>query len=50
MNMNPIRLVLMILAVVCFAIAAMGIPPTNPRTANVIAAGLAFWAVAVLLT
>jgi len=48
--MNPIRLVLMILAVICFVIAAMGIPPTNPRTMNIIAAGLAFWALSILLT
>jgi hypothetical protein len=44
--MNPVHLVLMILAIVCFVLAALGV--TAPR-GNLTAAGLACWALASLL-
>ena len=44
--MNPIHLVLMILAIVCFALAALGV--AVPR-GNLTAAGLLFWALATMV-
>jgi hypothetical protein len=44
--MNQLRLVLMILAIVCFVLAAIGV--STPR-GNLTAAGLACWALATLL-
>lgn len=46
--MNPIRLVLMALAIACFVLAAFG--AAAPRGGNLVAAGLALWAISVLLT
>jgi len=44
--MNPIRLVLMVLAVILFALAAFGI--STPR-GNLVAGGLACWALATMI-
>jgi hypothetical protein len=44
--MNPIDLVLLILALVCFLAAAAGV--SSPRV-NLLAAGLALWVASILL-
>jgi hypothetical protein len=44
--MISLRVVLMILAIVCFVLAALGI--STPR-GNLMAAGLALWALATLI-
>jgi hypothetical protein len=44
--MNPIALVLLILALVCFLAAAAGV--SSPRV-NLLAAGLALWVASILL-
>jgi hypothetical protein len=44
-----IHAVLMILAIVCFVLRALGVYPPPPRNDSFMAAGLAFWALAVLL-
>lgn len=46
--MMSLRLLLMILAIVCFLFAAVGVTP--PRGGNLIAAGLALWALATLVS
>jgi hypothetical protein len=42
------KLLLMILAIICFLFAAVGIQP--PRNGNLIAAGLACWALATVIS
>lgn len=44
--MNLLHVVLIILAIVCFALAAYGV--STPR-GNLVAAGLALWALSVLV-
>ena len=43
---SPVQMILMILAIVCFFLAALGV--STPR-GNLVAAGLALWATAALL-
>jgi hypothetical protein len=45
--MTPLHLILMILAVICLLLAALGV--STPR-GNLMAAGLFFWALAVTIT
>lgn len=42
-----LTLILLVFAFVCFVLAAIGIP--NPSRFNLIAAGLAFWVLSVIL-
>lgn len=44
--MSAVHLVVMILAIVCFALAAYGVQ--TPR-GNLVAAGLALWALATMM-
>lgn len=46
MTTSPIRLALMIVAIVCLILAALGV--ATPR-GNLMAAGLAVWALATIL-
>jgi hypothetical protein len=46
--MGVLTLILQALAVACFLIAAFWTPPNPPRV-NLIALGLAFWAIVVLV-
>jgi hypothetical protein len=45
--MLMLRVILIILAIVCFAMSALGV--STPR-GNLVAAGLALWALATLIT
>ena len=42
-----VRMALMILAIICFALAAAGI--TMPRSLNLMATGLGLWALATII-
>jgi hypothetical protein len=46
--MGVVTLILMALAVACFLIAAFWAPPSPPRV-NLVALGLAFWAITALM-
>jgi hypothetical protein len=46
--MITVKLLLMILAVICFLIAAIGVP-ASPRV-NLVAAGLFFWSLSVIVS
>lgn len=46
--MAPIPLVLMVFAFVCFVIATFP-PPQNPNWNRLVSAGLAFWALTLIL-
>lgn len=46
--MSNLRPLLMVLAVVCFFLAAIGV--CLPRGGNLIAVGLMFWALAITIT
>lgn len=51
--MISLHLVLMVLAIICFFLAAMNWPspaPPAPSRVNMIAAGLALWALATVVT
>ena len=43
-----VTLILLVFAFVCFALAAFWVP--NPPRFNLIAAGLAFWVLSIILT
>jgi hypothetical protein len=45
--MITVRLLLMILAVICLALAAIGVVP--PRGGNLMALGLTLWALAIIV-
>ena len=45
--MAPVRLILMMLAILCFLLAAIGV--VTPRGSNLTAAGLALWALAATI-
>lgn len=42
-----LTIILLVFAFVCFCLAAVGVP--NPPRFNLVAAGLAFWVLSVLL-
>jgi len=44
---NPVRLLLMVLAILCFVLAAFEV--RVPGKGNLIAAGLALWAISTLI-
>lgn len=46
--MITLKLVLMIIAIICFFLAAAGVTP--PRGGNLIAGGLCLWALATIIT
>lgn len=46
--MITLRLILMILALVCFFLSAVGV--SAPRGGNLIAGGLGLWALATMIT
>jgi hypothetical protein len=50
MRMAPIPLILMVFSFVCFVLAAWRpFPPDSPYYPRLVAAGLAFWSLTVIL-